>query len=127
MQVVKLTYFSHAWNLALHGRSLISQDVVAWQRGPVIVDIHESLQVYGSSEITRPIDVDSEAIGEEEEDILNQVYDQYGPLHAFNLSALTHVPGTPWFQVWNEKGMGAKIPNEMIRRHYEKVAKQYFG
>ena len=127
MQVLKLAYFAHAWSLALLKDPLVKQDVVAWTHGPVIVDVYEPLKGYGSQEITKLIDVTPEEFSEEEKDIMNQVYDQYGPLHAFNLSALTHVPGTPWFRVWNDKGMGAKIPERMIQRHYEEVAKQHFG
>lgn len=127
LKVLKLVYFSHAWNLALNENPLFGQKVVAWPRGPVVIDVYESLKKYGATGITQMIDVPSESFSTEETDIMNQVFRLYGPCDPFYLSGLTHQPSTPWFRVWNSKGLGAEIPNKMIERHYKEIARQNLG
>jgi len=34
MQVLKLAYIAHGWQLGLHGRPLINEPVEAWKYGP---------------------------------------------------------------------------------------------
>lgn len=127
LKVLKLVYFSHAWNLALNEEPLFGQRVVAWPRGPVVIDVYESLKVYGARKITQRIDVPPENFSAEEKDVMSQVFESYGPCDPFYLSGLTHQPSTPWFRVWNSKGLGAVIPNKMIERHYKEVARKRFG
>ena len=45
MQVQKLTYFSHAWNLGLGYGPLFQDAVESWQYGPVIRSVYQRPQV----------------------------------------------------------------------------------
>lgn len=49
--------------------------------------------------------------------IIKLVWGKYGQYPAAQLSPITHRPGTPWTQVWNDKDYGI-TPNELIRYHY---------
>ena len=42
----------------------------------------------------------------------------YRPCTAFQLSQLTHQPGTPWDITRRKSGIGTVIPDELIRKHY---------
>ena len=133
MKVLKLTYYCHAWMLGLYGEPLIRQPVEAWMYGPVIGVVYFGLRGYGGSAVERPImrlrreyiaDYDSD-----EEDLIDQVWDKYGHLSGPQLSAMTHAPGTPWYQVWYIEGGEFEkdpiIPNSLIRRYYERAARDY--
>lgn len=123
MQVIKLTYFCHAWMLGLYGRPLLDEPVEAWQYGPVIPEIYRNLRRYGAGPVTRQIhnvkEADFDAI---ELDLIGQVSSKYGRLTGPQLSTMTHAPGTPWHQVW--KGRKTHIPDYMIQRFYEAQARK---
>ena len=123
MQVQKLAYFSQAWVLALTDRQLFEQDVVAWTWGPVVIDVYESLKKYGRNEVDETIDCPDEEFDKNEQSIMNQVYEQYGSLDAFELSDLTHQPSAPWATTWRNGGMGKIISKKMIKSHYEKIVR----
>lgn len=122
MQIIKLVYFCHAWMLALYHRPLINQPVEAWRYGPVIHDVYQSFKKYRDAPITSPVLANDGEFGDEEEYIIEQVYQKYGYLSGFRLSQLTHAPGTPWQQVWTANGQHSIIPSWMIEKHYAKKA-----
>lgn len=117
MQLQKLVYIAHGWNLAISGMPLTHDSPQAWEYGPVYTSLRGALRKYGSSPVPCEIlnseydvgqfmaDQDAPAraeLGETERDIVNRVYRDYGGFHAFKLSALTHQPGTPWSQIYND-------------------------
>lgn len=118
MTLLKLTYIAHGWHLETKGKPLFPNRVEAWQYGPVIPDVYSAfrgsgINVTGSS-ITEPGD----EITNEDASLLEQVYNIYGSLSAFQLSDLTHVAGGPWDITMQTGGHRATIPNELIRQHY---------
>lgn len=125
MQVIKLTYFCHAWMLGLHSRPLLDEPVEAWQYGPVISEVYRNLRRYGGGPVTRPIpnvkDADFDPI---ELDLIEQVSVKYGRLTGPRLSAMTHAPGTPWHQVWNGRSRKTRIPNHIIEQFYAAQARK---
>ena len=52
MKLQKLVYISHGWNLAIHGKPLISDPIQAWQYGPVIPVLYHEFKNSGRSWIT---------------------------------------------------------------------------
>lgn len=142
MQLLKLVYIAHGWNLAVNGEPLVSEPVRAWDYGPVIRDLYDHVKFYGSKPIDRLIaDTDSEvyrffgAIAPKESevykadltvaerDVIQRVWHRYGRYSGPRLSSLTHKPGTPWFQTYFGEGKNAVIPNDRIRDHYISLAK----
>jgi uncharacterized phage-associated protein len=56
--------------------------------------------------------------------VVDRVFRDYGRFHAYNLSALTHQPGTPWDQVYKQgAGRMQTIDNERVRRHFIDLAR----
>ncbi len=132
MSLLKLIYFAHGWHLARCGQPLVKSRFEAWQHGPVVRSVYECFQGAGDRPIqdraTRfdpltatslPADYELDA---EERAFLRQIFDAYAHLHAFRLSDLTHEPGSPWDQLWNEAGgstsPGMRITDESIRDHF---------
>lgn len=128
LQVQKLVYFCHAWMLGLHGQPLLKQRIEAWQYGPAVRDIYDSLHQYGREPVTQPIQYTDDHFDEREVDLIDQVWEKYGGLSGPELSNMTHRIGSPWFQVWDRRNRAwwAKpptVPNDLIREYYAWIAK----
>jgi uncharacterized phage-associated protein len=55
MQLQKMVYIAHGFNLALRGTKLYYEDTRAWNFGPVVPELYEKLQIYGSNKVTDKI------------------------------------------------------------------------
>ena len=141
MQLLKLAYIAHGWNLAVNGQPLITEQVRAWDYGPVVPDLYDHVKYYGTGPVTKVITTsDSEAyrffgdknasgtpyeanVSAAEADVIDRVWQRYGHYSGFKLSDLTHKPGTPWFQTYFSEGRSAVISNDLIRQHYLELAR----
>ncbi len=124
LKLLKIVYVAHGWMLGLHGESLISEDVEAWQYGPVIPELYGGTSHFGRSHIDSLFDSYSVDLSEDEQNIVNQTFDGYGKYTAGQLVALTHKEGTPWHQVTKGEyyGRGVIIPNYIIEQYYERLS-----
>ncbi len=133
MQLQKLVYLAHGWMLGATDRPLISEQVEAWQFGPVIRSLYDALKKYGSSSVTKPLkwgddtpfsldqgEVAKEPLRPDEDFIIAMVWEKYGHMPAFKLSALTHEEGTPWSMSY-EPQKNRPISNETIRDHFRQL------
>ena len=122
MQLLKLVYIAHGWMLGLHGRPLISDNVEAWQYGPVIPKLYNVIRHFKSDPVTGPLKAAGLALDEVETDIIDQTFDIYGGKTGPALSRLTHMPGGPWAAVYERGSFGTNIPNDIIEDHYRQLA-----
>jgi uncharacterized phage-associated protein len=130
MKLQKLVYFAHGFALALNHEELFKEPIHAFQWGPVIPELYNAVKHYGSGRITEQIPI---PFGEPEIDldspndiaaiIVKSVWKKYGKYTAAQLSTLTHLPGTPWNDVWSVKEYGV-IPNDLIRSYYKTFLKK---
>tara|TARA_R110002074_G_scaffold384791_2_gene565654 strand:- start:555 stop:1199 length:645 start_codon:yes stop_codon:yes gene_type:complete len=143
MQLQKLAYISHGWNLAINGEALVLDPVEAWDYGPVFPELYQHAKFFGRNPITReitPSDNDAVAfflspeirkdkkpyqakLSASEKDIIDRVWNRFGNFSAFQLSELTHKPDTPWYQTYFTRGKSAVINSKVIRSHYENLAR----
>lgn len=125
LQIMKLVYFCHGWQLGLYREPLIRQAVEAWRYGPVVADVYHSLKDYGASPVTAKLRVPPVAFEENEKTLVDEVYKKYGGLNGIELMQLTHAPGTPWADVWNRTHEeNAIISDALIEKHYAEKAEQ---
>ena len=124
MHVLKLSYICHGWMLGIHGSPLIQESVEAWRYGPVIPDVYHRYKSFGGENVdVVPIDR-TEVFTDPENKLIKAVLKAYQKFSAWDLSAITHQPGTPWHIVYNGgSGENAIIPNETIQAYYEKRAR----
>lgn len=140
LKLIKLVYLAHGWHLGLTGQPLINEPPEAWRFGPVIPSLYHALKHYGNEPITGKItdyqltpgpDFNLEYVvvlppaEPAIRDFLADVWKAYGHLSALQLSALTHQPGTPWYEIWERQGArysrGVDIPEESIIQHYREL------
>lgn len=138
MQLQKLPYIAQGWSLALrNGQPLIEQPVEAWPYGPVYRKLYNALAQYGSGPVTdfihendgnpyRVIDGRGNKIKNKltNDDcaLIKAVWNNYRDYNAYQLSALTHQPNTPWSKTQEKHGQ--YISNTLIREHYEELLGQ---
>ena len=125
MHVIKLVYLCHGWMLGIHDRRLIWEPAQAWRFGPVVPSVYHLYKSFGGDPIeTASID-GADAFDPEQNKLMEEVVRAYGDYTAWDLSAITHEEGTPWYRVYDQgRGRGAKIPDAMIREHYRARARR---
>ena len=122
MQVLKLVYISHGWQLGLYGRPLVDEAIEAWPYGPVIPSVYHQFKRFGSRFID---DIPAElpcGFDTSETSTIDQVFRGYGKRSGISLSSLTHEPGSPWSVTVKQSGIGAVISNDLIEDHYRRMA-----
>lgn len=146
MQLIKLVYFAHGWHLAWYDQALIGDDVEAWRHGPVIPSVYHAFKKYGREPIERPtygeydlvidiglVDLDDKIIKpkpihqnfpDDARHVMDQVFLTYGNLSGLQLSRLTHEAGAPWEQAYEPYAYNAVIENNIIKDHFEKLARE---
>ncbi len=120
MHVLKLSYICHGWMLGIHGIPLIQESVEAWRYGPVIPDVYHRYKSFQGEPIdVFPID-HSESLSGLGNNLISAVLKAYEDYTGWQLSSITHQPGTPWHKVYNGGyGENAIIPNKVIKEYYE--------
>lgn len=138
MQLQKLVYIAHAWNLAIFNEALVDAQLEAWDRGPVYPDLRRQVAHAGIDpicELIRENDHDAVSflierdrgqviscdLSEDEKKLIDWVYKHYGELTGNHLSNLTHQQGTPWYQVYHSEGRNAKIEDDQIKSYYDEL------
>lgn len=125
MTLHKLTYMAHGWNLAIAGEPLVADSPEAWDNGPVFRLIWDRVRDFGFRDGRvlkadgRPYQAD---LTKQEKGVLEHVWKKYKRYNPFELSDMTHQPGTPWTETYFSRGRNAVIPDAAIRRHYRELA-----
>lgn len=120
MKAMKLLYYIQAASLAVTGKRMFDNDIVAWKYGPAIEAVHK--KYYGQREIVGTIsDQDIKDYRELEKDdeasaILNSIYNIYGHSSATDLMKQTHSE-----KPWQETEQSQVISDQKIKDFYKDV------
>jgi uncharacterized phage-associated protein len=123
LQVIKLVFIAHGWTLALLDKPLANERAAAWLYGPVFPQLYHELKEYRARPVPIPNDNFSGFLANERE-ILEEVVHIYGKFSGGQLSHMTHLPGTPWYKIWNEFGQNHEIPDSLIQDYYKALARE---
>lgn len=55
----------------------------------------------------------------EERNILDQAYKEYGEESGLQLSAITHISGSPWEKTWAIGKRNSIISNDLVMEYYK--------
>jgi uncharacterized phage-associated protein len=124
LQLQKLVYIAYGFYLAALNEQLFHDKIEAWPLGPVIPNLYHELKRYGWGYVTEPIinagEIDP---GESARTIIEEVWKSYRDFSAEELSSLTHQPGSPWAAVWDPGSRHVRVPDDVIRTHYQRLLK----
>lgn len=122
MHVIKLVYICHGWMLGIHGQCLCNEPAEAWRYGPVIPPVYHKYKSFRNTPITVATVDRSDKFDADQNETISGVVEAYKSYGPWDLSAITHQPGTPWHTVYGDgRGEGAIIPDEVIQDYYEKL------
>jgi uncharacterized phage-associated protein len=120
LKMQKLVYYAYAWYLVTTKHKLFDEQIEAWANGPVIPSLYRELKKYGAMPInaeeyansTSQVAVDDliTKLTPQTRKILDDVYEQYQTMTAFELVVLTHQE-KPWAEA--RKGL---FPEETANR-----------
>ena len=133
LQVNKLTYIAHGFNLAIYDKKLVNESVEAWQFGPVFPSLYYALRDFGGSNIpsllycntmVNDTELDNrvqflKTVLGDHTHVIDLVMETYGKLTGSRLITLTHEKGTPWHKFYRKGRRGIVIPTQEIKTHYK--------
>jgi uncharacterized phage-associated protein len=125
LHLQKLVFFAHGVHLAgFNDVPLIDEPVKAWNFGPVIPHLYEKLRVYGKGTVTDElVPANDLALSDTEDRAIQATWRAYGKHSSSQLVNISHLPGTPWHQVWEENKFGI-IPDKVIGDYYRSRVQQ---
>lgn len=114
LKLQKLLYYAQGMHLAIHGKKLFNDPIVAWRHGPVVESVYQTYKNNGSNGIT-DFESPEENFTEEEEDTLQFTQNNFGQFSAWKLRDMTHNEPT-----WSETPRNAEISTGKIKTYFEK-------
>lgn len=97
MKLQKLLYYCQAFSLASSGKLLFSENIVAWQYGPVVPEVYHQFKKYGSGGIPQVNNFDSSFLDCSDKELIDEVFEVYGQYSAIRLMEMTHSE-EPWIK-----------------------------
>lgn len=96
LKLQKLVYYAQGFALAILGEPLFSDPMEAWEHGPVAPSLYRAYKEHGKNPIP-PVGKEciANVFTEDQEKILEDVYQVYGQFSAWKLRDLSHATD-PW-------------------------------
>lgn len=95
LKIQKLLYYAQGVALARWSGQLFPEKIVAWQLGPVVIEVYKEYEKYGGSPIPLASNFDLSKYDTETQNLLNKVFEKYGRFSAARLVDMTHSEA-PW-------------------------------
>lgn len=96
LKLQKLLYYVQGYHLAFFNEKLFDNSIEAWTYGPVVPDVYRRFKENGPNAIMLdPLEHKEIQLNPEQEDMFEQVMNEYGKFSAIKLMEMTHKE-TPW-------------------------------
>jgi len=113
LKLQKVLYFAQAYYLSKVGKPLFSDNIEAWEYGPVVPNIYHKFKARGSDPII--CEEDKSALLDEDKETLKKIWGTFGGYSASKLVDISHAH-TPW-----------KIANQSVNKVIShKAIKEYY-
>lgn len=119
LKLQKLLYYAQGCYSAKYNKSLIKENFLAWEHGPVIKEVYDKYKKFGSNGIIFEEDYNHN-LDEETENILKKVFRYFGKYSAWGLRNMTHNE-TPWKNTEINNIISKEIIKNYFKENYRKV------
>jgi uncharacterized phage-associated protein len=123
LKLQKLVYYAQALYLAKYNKPLFENEIEAWAYGYVVPELYKDFKQHGANAIPPPVDFNYSIYDPSEQEILEEVYLNYGQYSAWRLSQITHEEA-----LWNKYKMGENncvVPKEEIKKYFQNPANSH--
>lgn len=117
LKLQKLLYYAQGCFLAVTDKPLFSDEIVAWQHGPVVECVYHEYKANGANGIHFTDDFDFSEFTDQENELLKEVYDTFGQYSAWKLRDMTHSE-TPWKTTEQSKVISKEKIKEYFKQEY---------
>ena len=114
LKLQKLLYYAQGTFLAIKGLPLFNESIIAWHHGPVVMEVYDIYKNHKGNPIPYNGDFDVNEFDNEEQNLLENVYETFGQFSAWKLRDMTHGE-SPWLETEHM----AIISNEKIKTYFE--------
>ena len=114
LKLQKLLYYAQGAILALTGKPLFEDPIVAWKHGPVVKEIYHQYNRHGADGIQIEDGFAAPDIDEDTAAVLREVYRVFGQFSAWMLREMTHAEAP-----WKETEQSGVIARDKIKRYFE--------
>lgn len=122
LKIQKLLYYAQGYYLALYDKPLFDDEIQAWEHGPVVVSVFDEFKKINDKFIPTDkyalSDDEIRNIGEEERELIEQVFDLMGQYSAWKLREMTHNE-TPWLNTYKNNEKNIVISQELIKSFFK--------
>ena len=119
LRLQKLLYFCYGFVLGQHKLPLFEEKIYAWELGPVVKEAYDEYKQYGSDPIVELVIDQTARFSPEVALTVSRVEERLRTYSPGRLVTMTYEAGTPWFETVERNGLGAEIPEWVIRQYFE--------
>lgn len=113
--IQKMLYYGQGYSLGEFSSPLFEEAIVAWNLGPVVVEVYNDFKQYGNGVVPLDDSFKPDAIHLDDRQLLNKVYGLYGHIPAPQLVEMTHSE-PPWKATKINKEISVKILQDYFAR-----------
>ncbi len=114
LKVQKLVYYVQGFHLAMFGKPIFEEPILAWEHGPVVESLYHEYKDYGAAAIPRPEEFNFDIFNEDQKDLLKEVNTVYGQFSAWKLRNMTHSE-----RPWLETPRNSPISTELMKDYFK--------
>lgn len=108
LKLQKLLYYAQGFNLAITGKPLFDEPILAWQHGPVVRIVWRHYSLHGANPLPRPKKFDLSKFDAPTKELLGDIWEIYGQFSAWKLRSLTHGE-KPWIETEKKQAISPKL------------------
>lgn len=114
LKLQKLLYYAQGFYLAIYGKPLFKENILAWEHGPVVREVYDEYSHLSASTI--PVPNESIVLTQKEKDLILNVWKVYGQFSAWRLREMTHNE-SPWKDTARNKVISHKKLSDFFKSY----------
>jgi uncharacterized phage-associated protein/DNA-binding XRE family transcriptional regulator len=115
LKLQKLLYYAQGYALAILGRPIFPERIIAWEHGPVVVEVYNRYH-NGTLPVPRPVGFEPTTLSPEIRELLDYVYEKLGQHQASRLRNMTHNEAP-----WKETPQSSEIMQEQLADYFSRI------